>query len=201
MTANELDTENSIDNADNEAAAAKKKLTVRQPFESALKYHRNPALILRTLSTNPFHSLQSDIHIIFVGSPPQISTIHTSLLPMKTLAILALTKTQPFPTLPIDFHTIPGGDTTHETFEIYRNFLYTGKLFTHDAHGDQDYADTGDEEAHEDREWVRLVLAYFLGLRLGDEGFCNCVVGGVVEKVGEAVSYSLLVDDMGESGC
>jgi hypothetical protein len=79
--------------------------------------------------------------------------------------------------------------TTHETFEIYRNYLYTGKLFTHDAHGDQDYADNGMDEAHEDREWVRLALAYFLGLRVGDGGFCNCVVGGLVEKMGEAVKF------------
>lgn len=67
--------------------------------------------------------------------------------------------------------------TTHETFDIYRNFLYTSKLCTLDAHGDQDYADNGDAEAHEDREWMRLALAYFLGLKLGDEGFCNAVIG------------------------
>lgn len=83
-------------------------------------------------------------------------------------------------------------DATHETFEIYRNFLYTGKLFTHDAHGDQDYADNGNDEAHEDREWVRLALAYFLGLKLGDEKFCNAVLDGLVEKMAEAVGLAFL---------
>lgn len=35
---------------------------------------------------------------------------------------------------------------------------------------------------------MRLALAYFLGLKLGDERFCNGVVGGIVEKMAEAVS-------------
>lgn len=102
-------------------------------------------------------SLQLDMQLIWVGSPPQLSTIHSSLLPTKTLAILYTTIFQPYPSLPIAFQTKP--DTAHETFEIYRNFLYTSKLCTHDAHRDQDYADNGDAEAHEDREWVRLALA------------------------------------------
>ena len=135
-------------------------------------------------------SLQSDIHLLWIGSPPQLSTIHTSLLAPKTLSILSTSVSQPYPHLPIAFHTVLG--TTHETFEIYRNFLYTGKLCTHDAYGDQDYADNGDAEAHEDREWVRLALAYFLGLKLGDEGFCNAVVDGIVEKMAEAVRFPLL---------
>lgn len=59
------------------------------------------------------------------------------------------------------------------------------------AHGDQDYADNGNDEAHEDREWVRLALAYFLGLKLGDEKFCNAVVDGIVEKMAEAVGFLL----------
>jgi hypothetical protein len=82
-------------------------------------------------------------------------------------------------------------DTTHETFGTYRSFLCTGKLFSHDAEGDQDYADNGNDEAHEDREWMRLALAYFLGLRLGDEKFCNTVVDGIVEKMAEAVGLAL----------
>ena len=113
-----------------------------------------------------------------------MSTIHSTLLPIKTLHILATSTTQPYPSVPIDFCTV---DATHETFEVYRNFLYTGKLFTHDAHGDQDHADNGDDEAHEDREWVRLALAYFLGLKLADERFRNAVVDGIVEKMSEAV--------------
>ncbi|GAB7325194.1 hypothetical protein MBLNU13_g09269t2 [Cladosporium sp. NU13] len=148
--------------ADNETAA--RKLAIRQPCESA-------------------PNLQDDVHIIWVGSPPQVSTIHSALLPTKTLYTLATSQTQPYPGLPIDFYTV---DATHETFEIYRSFLYTGKLFTHDAHGDQDYAHNGNDEAHEDREWVRLALTYFLGLKMGDEKFCNAVVDGIVEKMAEA---------------
>lgn len=83
------------------------------------------------------------------------------------------------------FHTV---DATAETFEIYRNWLYTekGKLFCHDAEGDQDNADD-DGEAHEDREWVRLAHAYLLGVKLGDESFCNMVVDGLVEKMAQTV--------------
>ena len=95
-------------------------------------------------------------------------------------------------------------ETTCETFEIYRNFLHTSKLFTHDAHGDQDYADNGDDEAHEDREWVRLALAYFLGLKLGDERFCNAIVDGIVEKMAEAVRSLLFFPKLPthvEDGC
>jgi hypothetical protein len=95
---------------------------------------------------------------------------------------------QPNPEVPIWFHTI---NAMTETFEIYRNWLYTekSKLFCHDAEGDQDFADDGSGPAHEGREWIRLALAYLLGLKFGDEGFCNVVIDGLVEKMGESVSY------------
>lgn len=109
-------------------------------------------------------------------------------MPVRIRAILSHSVSQPYPGVPILFHAANADVATHETFEIYRCFLYTGKLFSHDDEGDQDYADDGDEEAHEDREWVRLALAYFLGLKLGDEKFCNTVVDGIVEKMAEAVS-------------
>jgi hypothetical protein len=84
------------------------------------------------------------------------------------------------------FYTI---NAMPETFEIYRNWLYTdkSKLFCHDAEGDQDFADDGNGAAHEDREWMRLALAYLLGLKFGDEGFCNAVIDGLVEKMAESV--------------
>jgi hypothetical protein len=80
-------------------------------------------------------------------------------------------------------------EVLHETFEIYRQYLYTEKrkLFSHDPIGDQDYADDGDSDAHKDREWVRLANAYFLGLKLRDEKFCNTVVDGLVEKMAQTV--------------
>jgi hypothetical protein len=111
--------------------------------------------------------------------------IHTALLSTRTIAILDSVISYPYPGMPICFYTV--NDTMYETFGIYRGFLYTGKLFSHDAEGDQDFADDGDGDAHEDREWARLELAYLLGLKMGDEKFCNTVIDALIEKVVETV--------------
>jgi len=78
-------------------------------------------------------------------------------------------------------------DDLPETFDVYRLFLYTGKIFSNNAQTDQDGADNGDTETHDDREWMRLAHMYVMGLDLGDEQFRNTVVDALVEKVAETV--------------
>lgn len=128
-------------------------------------------------------SLQTHILFLFVGPQRELATVHTSLLPTKTRAILEeraqqhLVQQQPIYLI----------DDLPETFEVYRLFLYTGKIFSNNAQNDQDGADNGDDETHDDREWMRLAHMYIMGLDLDDERFRNTVVDALVEKVAETV--------------
>lgn len=79
-------------------------------------------------------------------------------------------------------------DDIPENFEVYRLFLYTGKIFSNNAQTDQDHADNGIAETHGDREWMRLAHVYLMGLSLDDEKFRNAVIDALVEKVTETVS-------------
>lgn len=121
---------------------------------------------------------------VFVGPQFKINTLHTGLLPPRTRTILEERAQQNlFPGVPVyliqDFP---------EDFEVYRNFLYSdGKIFTSNAQADQDHVDDGEEEEHDDREWLRLARAYNVGLDLDDEKFRNAVLDAFIEKVVETV--------------
>ncbi|KAM0722925.1 hypothetical protein Q7P37_001123 [Cladosporium fusiforme] len=157
--------------------ASKPKL--RETYSAAPKYNQKKHHSLLTTTNHP--SLKPHVLFLFIGPHFDLTSLHTSLLPARvynTLEVLSQHhRAWAFP------------ETTPETFELYRLFLYTSKLFSHVPSIDQDHADNGHAEAHEDREWMRLANAYLLGLKLGDEKFCNAVVDGLLEKVGEADRY------------
>lgn len=129
---------------------------------------------------------------IFIGQHFEITSLHTSLLPAETRAVLEEWSYQPNQHSPQRLYFF---DELPETFELYRRYLYSEAKALQSWHGDsdQDFADDGDAEAHEDREWIRLAHAYLLGLRLRDEEFCNVVVNGLVEKMTETVCQSTTI--------
>jgi len=69
------------------------------------------------------------------------------------------------------------------TAQLYRLFLYTGKVYSIDEASDQDTVDDGDAETHEDAEWTKLAHAYLLGRTIRDEAFANACVTAIIEKV------------------
>jgi hypothetical protein len=76
------------------------------------------------------------------------------------------------------FCSLPWADV--ETVEMYRLYLYAGKLYSQSVI-DQDYDGMGDE-AHEDREWMRLAQAYLFACSVLDEKFANVVIDALIEK-------------------
>jgi hypothetical protein len=117
-----------------------------------------------------------------------VTTIHSALFPAKTRAILEERAQQNM----VQEQPIYLINDLPETFEVYRLFLYTGKVFSNNSQADQDRADNGLDEAHGDREWMRLAHLYLMGLDLDDEKFRNAILDALVEKVAETVCMLIL---------
>jgi hypothetical protein len=118
-----------------------------------------------------------------VGDQHEPSTIHTALFPVQTRTILDTRAQQ---------NRVRGGpiyliNEMPETFEVYRQFLYFGIIYSNTPQTDQDPADDGRDEAYDDSEWTRFAHLYTMGLDLDDEKFRNAVVDSLVEKVSETV--------------
>jgi hypothetical protein len=118
-----------------------------------------------------------------------VTTIHFALFPAKTRAILEQRAQQNM----VQEQPIYLINDLPETFEVYRLFLYTGKIFSNNAQTDQDRADNGLDETHGDREWMRFAHLHLMGLDLDDEKICNTVLDALVEKVAETVSILILL--------
>lgn len=121
--------------------------------------------------------------LMFIGNQFELTTIHSALFPERTTAIITEKAQQH------EAYVLTDEVATPETFELYRMFLYTGEISSHDSDNDQDHVDDGHAAVHEDREWVRLANAYLLGLKLEDEKSRNAVVDALLEKVVEAVRF------------
>lgn len=72
---------------------------------------------------------------------------------------------------------------------LWRQYLYTGYVFSHDEAADQDAPDSGDEESHTDGEWTKLAHAYLFGRKVHDEGFASACVTALIEKVQETERF------------
>jgi hypothetical protein len=130
--------------------------------------------------------MQTFVLFLHIGPDKTLTSLHKALLPASTLAILdAKAAQQMIQQTPMYFIE----DHLPETFEMYRAFLYTGKIFSSNAQVDQDYADNGLDETHDDGEWMRLAHMYLMGLDLDDERFRNAIVDALVEKVAETVCW------------
>lgn len=75
------------------------------------------------------------------------------------------------------------------TAELWRSFLYTGRIFSDDEAADQDEPDDGDEESHADGEWSKLAHAYFFAQSIRDERFANAAITALIEKVKAAERF------------
>ncbi|KAK4634268.1 hypothetical protein CLAFUW4_00267 [Fulvia fulva] len=128
----------------------------------------------------PYNKLGDQIRFLFVG-PHQLSIqLHLDLLPKQTQQWLTTKEIRYDPT-GLNFPCYPLPDQDPGTVNLYRLWLYTGKLFSITP-DDVDVEDDGEVEAHEDAEWHKLVLMYLLGVEARDEKFANIVVNALVEK-------------------
>lgn len=118
---------------------------------------------------------------IFAGEDRYLFTIHSDLLSDCTLAVLRAQ-------IPPDGFCMLS-EHSAETVYMYRLFLYTNQFYSITS-ADKDYDDYGRLVEHEDREWVRIAHAYFLGSFLKDETFANAAIDALLEKVGSEVLYT-----------
>ena len=75
-----------------------------------------------------------------------------------------------------------------EIFKIYRNFIYTGKVYSI-TDTDQDGPDDGRAQIHSDAEWTRLAHCYLLTVKIRDERFGNACIDAIIEKMIEIDRY------------
>lgn len=115
------------------------------------------------------------ILFLFVGEERHLLTLHSEILPPATKAYL----TTRFAAEQVCW--IREEDAT--TANLWRAYLYTGKVFSNDEISDQDERDYGRAESHADGEWTKLAHAYFLGQTLRDEDFANASIKALIEKV------------------
>lgn len=119
--------------------------------------------------------------VIYAGEDQHLFMIHSDLLSDTTLAILRTQIPQG------GFCTLP--EHSAETVYMYQLFLYTNRFYSITP-ADKDYDSYGRLVEHEDREWVRIAHAYFLGSFLKDERFANAAINALLEKVGSEVLHT-----------
>jgi len=115
---------------------------------------------------------------IFAGEEEHLFTLHSELLSDATLAVLRLQIPQN------GFCMLP--EHSRETMHIYRSFLYTMSFYSMTM-ADKDFDDYGRIVENEDREWMPIAHAYFLGSFLRDERFANAAIDALLENVGSEV--------------
>nr|OQO31657.1 hypothetical protein B0A51_01147 [Rachicladosporium sp. CCFEE 5018] len=116
--------------------------------------------------------------VLYVGPYRTLTTIHNDVLPTST--IIALRGLYQFGFAHLEAHSV-------ESFELYRVWLYTGKLCTRIPDEEEE---VGAEDAvWVDCEWGRMANAYFLAVDLRDEKFGNAIVDAMIEKVDGSEYY------------
>nr|OQO23595.1 hypothetical protein B0A51_08097 [Rachicladosporium sp. CCFEE 5018] len=173
----------------------------RKTFDGKLEpskpgVHAGKVVTQRRLPIDEAPKLGTHVLFLFVGPDRVPLTLHTNILPPSTITALQQHYHNGFTQL--DAYTI-------ESFELYRVWLYTGKLYTRVP----EYEGVGAVEVVlADREWGRLANAYVLGVDLDDERFANAMVDAMIEKVDGSDRYptSLATDlwlslDQGDKLC
>lgn len=118
--------------------------------------------------------MATHVLFLFVGDPYRLFTLHTNLLPAASKEYLNTR-----------FHLEQVywfGEEDPAMANLWRLYLYTGKVFSHDEAVDQDDPDLGND-THADGEWTKLAHAYFFGRKVQDENFANACVTALIEKV------------------
>ncbi|OQO12020.1 hypothetical protein B0A48_02659 [Cryoendolithus antarcticus] len=121
--------------------------------------------------------LGTHVLFLFVGPDRIVTTLHTNLLGFSTITALQELYQEGF--IVLESHS-------PESVELYRMWLYTGRLFT--SVPDEEET-TAEELVLADREWGRLANAYMVGVDLRDEKFANLIVDAMIEKVDGSEFY------------
>ncbi|KAK6442946.1 hypothetical protein LTR95_000824 [Oleoguttula sp. CCFEE 5521] len=135
------------------------------------------AMVLRRSSIDSALKLGTHVRFLFFGPNRTPTTLHTNILPPSTVTALQELYQNGF--IVLETHSV-------ESVELYRVWLYTGRLCTR-------VPDEEEIEAEEvvlaDREWGRLANAYTLAVELRDEKFANLIVDAMIEKVDGSDRY------------
>ncbi|OQO04845.1 hypothetical protein B0A48_07862 [Cryoendolithus antarcticus] len=132
----------------------------------------------RRFSIDEAPKLGTYMLVLYVGPYRTLTTIHNDVLPTST--IIALRGLYQYGFAHLEAHSV-------ESFELYRVWLYTGKLCTRIPNEEEE---VGAEDAvWVDCEWGRMANAYFLAVDLRDEKFGNAIVDAMIEKVDGSEYY------------
>lgn len=124
--------------------------------------------------------LGNHILFLFVGPGRELVTLHSELLP-ETAKFYINGQSGAS-----GLYQLPDEDV--DTFNTYRLFLYTGRIYT--VHPENiERPDNGRQETHNDAEWVKLAYCYFFGLLVKDDRFTNACISAIVEKVKETERF------------